>query len=196
VSDIVLPSQTDLPGIGEARLPNALPWDTVLPTAFAKCDLVRPVLAALRDKSSARVASDPWFQLMRQELVAQAAESERPLSLNEITRRQEIAEAVFYQHEWKKYPLADSARTRRIYDVTLSNAADTSKSATSSPADDLKLRETENILADYIQSVQTVSTDASSTQASRCSTAIAVEKCGAEDGKSNGGPEIPLHSQF
>ena len=63
VPDIVLPSETDLPEIGESKLPNALPWDLMPPTTYAKFNTLPPVLAVLREKSLARVTTNPGFRL-------------------------------------------------------------------------------------------------------------------------------------
>ena len=39
VPDIILPSETDLPDIGESKLPNALPWDSLPPANYTQFDL-------------------------------------------------------------------------------------------------------------------------------------------------------------
>jgi carboxyl-terminal processing protease len=164
--DIIVPSETDLPVIGEALLPNALPWDTLPPAVYTNFDQVLPVLAALRVRSGARVASDPGFRLLGKELAA-AGEQPQPISLNESARRREMAAEAQIQNELHQIRLADAARALTIYDITLMNvdsaglpparepAGGAAVAPTllpePSPADDLELRETENILADYIQ---------------------------------------------
>ena len=83
IPDIILPSETDLPNTGEARWPNALPWDTLPPATYTNFNLVRPVLSILQEKSQARVNSDPGFQLLREELAAANKPAAKSTSLNE-----------------------------------------------------------------------------------------------------------------
>ena len=187
VPDIVLPSETDLPEMGEARLENALPWDSVAPTAYQRLNLVRPVLATLREKSSARVAADPWFQLVRQELAAQAAENGRAISLNESLRRQEDAKADHLQQQLHQAPPPGSARERESYDLTPADFVNPAKVTKSRAADDMELREAENILADYVQSMQTVSMASPSTGACRPNGTLAAERTGVPKEQNNAG---------
>jgi len=169
VPDIVLPSETDLPSIAEARLPNALPWDIVPPANYTNFDWVRPVLLELREKSRARVAADPGFRLVRAELATAAKEESQPLSLNEPARWRESAKANELQAERHNIQLADSARRPGIYNLTLANVETeelppprqlappieaAAQLKDKSPDDDIELREAENILADYIQSLR------------------------------------------
>jgi hypothetical protein len=51
-ADIVLPSSTDTPEIGEAELQNPLQWDTVPSAHFGNVNRVRPYLQARRAKST------------------------------------------------------------------------------------------------------------------------------------------------
>jgi len=173
IPDIVLPSETDLPSIGEARLPNTLPWDLVPPTTYTNFDWVRPVLSEICAKSRARVNADPGFRLVRAKLAAAVTQEAQPLSLNETSRRQENARADELQTELRQLRLADSARRPRTYDLTLVNVetvglpparpptpptavATQAHVADNGPDDDLELREAENILADYIQALRAV----------------------------------------
>jgi carboxyl-terminal processing protease len=163
VPDIVLPSETDLDNIGESKLPNALPWDILPPTTYAKFNLVRPVLAVLREKSLARVGADPGFRLVGQEqAMAEQEEGAKSLSLNEAVRQREKARFDRIQKEMNKILLADAARTPPTYDITLDNVHSAGlpparKTGTAGkPAEnkqDIELGETENILADYIHAL-------------------------------------------
>jgi carboxyl-terminal processing protease len=157
--DIVLPSESDLPDFGEARLDYALPWDTVAPAAYRKCDLVAPVLSALRAKSAARVAGDPWFQLVRGEVAAWAAQSGQPLTLNESVRRQENEGVDQLQNKLRTASRTVAVRARTSRNLSLVPAVAGVPAADSAPADDRILREAEDILADYAQSFQTLPTE-------------------------------------
>jgi carboxyl-terminal processing protease len=165
IPDIVLPSPTDLPYIGEARWPNALPWDTLPPATYTNFNLVRPVLSVLQEKSQARVNSDPGFQLLREELAAANNEAARLTSLNESRRRRDNARADQLDEKMNNLRQAYLAHSPCIYDITLATAGTADlppartpgSSATVAPApntmaeDDLELREAQSILADYIE---------------------------------------------
>jgi carboxyl-terminal processing protease len=169
VPDIILPSETDLPDIGESKLPNALPWDILPPTAYAKFDLVRPVLGALREKSGARVAADPGFRLVLEaQAMAEKDEEAKTLSLNEAERRLVKAQADEIGAEMMKVVLANAARTSPAYYVTLAEVdspglpparttartpAEVAKTGEINPEEDIELREAQNILADYIHAL-------------------------------------------
>ena len=166
VSDIVLPSETDMPGIGEAKLPNALSWDALPPATFTNFNLVRPILSELRDKSRARITSDPGFRCLREELAK--TDEAASLSLNEATRRRENANAGLLKAEMDKISRDDSTRMSPTYDITLADIGSSglhaprglarSTSAAGKLAgnipDDIELHETENILADYIHALR------------------------------------------
>ncbi len=160
VPDMILPSLTDLPSVGEVRLPNALAWDTTPAAAYARFDLVQPVLAGLREKSQARVAADPWFQLVREELAALAAENGNAASLNESVRRQELERSGRLGEAWHKLAAADAARAGSGFEITFVNGAELSMTSSTNAIDDGELREAENILADYIQALPTAASAA------------------------------------
>lgn len=166
--DIIVPSETDLPDIGESKLPNALPWDILPPTTFTKFDLVRPVLGALREKSYARVSGDPLFRLVRQELtMAQQHEEAKSFSLNEAARRREKTQADEIKAAMNKILLNDAPRMPLTYDITLAKVdcvglppagkprrpMPAAEPAENNPDADIQLRETEKILADYVRAL-------------------------------------------
>lgn len=154
IPDIILPSETDLADVGEARLPNALPWDTAPGVIHTNFNRVSPVLASLREKSQGRLASDPCFRLLGKELAARAADEANSLVLNESIRRREKAGHDLFQEEISKAWQAESGSARRVYEIALADAADTARLAERGPAFDPDLNETENILADYIELLQ------------------------------------------
>jgi carboxyl-terminal processing protease len=168
VSDIVLPSETDLPDIGESKLPNALSWNLMPPTTYAKFDLLPPILAMLREKSLARVTSDPAFRLVGEELeMAEKQEEAKSISLNEAERRHEKAQADQIKGEMNKLLLAKATRKPPTYDIILAkidsaglppartpaSSAVTAEPLEHNPDMDIELSETENILADYIHTL-------------------------------------------
>jgi carboxyl-terminal processing protease len=157
--DMVLPSETDLPDIGESKLPNALPWDVLPAAAYQKLDLVEPVLASLREKSRARLAADPGFRLLREALALADKDAKAPaLSLNETDRRREKTQFDQLKADMNKVLLAEAARSPSSYDLTLANADSAGLPAAHKPAEtkpdaDIELRETEKILVDYVHAL-------------------------------------------
>lgn len=177
-SDIVLPSLTDTPEIGEAELGNPLPWDTIPAASFPVHDLVQPYLADLRALSAKRIAKDTGFAALQEDRARFQKDREtKSISLNEATRRQEIADNKARMAARKKERAANPVARAVTYEITLKNIGRSglgdpvkasqdadkntpeSDSATAgSPddeaetpktADDIVLREAEHILTDY-----------------------------------------------
>src|SRR5262249_7356017 len=122
-SDIVVPSPSDVVGVGESQLTDPLPWDTVPALRFDREGRVAPYLPALRTKSAKRIASDRSFVLEGQQI----AELKKRLaagtvSLNEADRRAEMAASKAREDE-----AAEAARSlsnaRPTYAITVKNAA-------------------------------------------------------------------------
>src|SRR5215510_8335885 len=175
-SDIVLPSLSDLPEISEKEMPNPLPWDTVPSAIFANDDRVSPYLATLRGSSAERVAKDPDFiELQKDREEFRKRRETKSISLNESERRLEKAELDARIAARKKERAARVAAQPPTYEITLKNVDQAglgdalkdpkplSKAALELPsidgdqkndadvADDIILREAENILVDYIK---------------------------------------------
>jgi carboxyl-terminal processing protease len=176
-SDIVLPSLTDLPEISESEMQNPLPWDTVPAARFQTRDRVAPYLATLRASSAERVAKDPDFiELQKEREQLQKKRETKSISLNETERRREKAEVDEHIAAWEKDRAAHITAQPPTYEITLKNVdkpglgdplknpRPLAKAAVEFPAidgddnndkaiaaDDIILREAENILADYIK---------------------------------------------
>ncbi len=121
-SDIVLPSTSDFSDVSESALKNPLPWDTIPPAPHERLNWVAPYLASLRQSSSQRVANDPGFAYLAQD-VAQLKKnlSTKSVSLNEAERRAEIAQDKARQAERKQAREARRASAPTAYDITLQN---------------------------------------------------------------------------
>ncbi|MEI6032715.1 MAG: carboxy terminal-processing peptidase [Verrucomicrobiae bacterium] len=91
-SDIVLPSRTDNVEIGEGSLKNRLEYDEVAPVKITPYPL--PLfLDELRANSKARIASDPEFLYISEDMKRLRDRIEtNAISLNEKERRKELAE--------------------------------------------------------------------------------------------------------
>jgi len=175
-SDIVLPSLTDLPEISEKEMQNPLAWDTVPPAIFANDDRVSPYLATLRAGSAERVAKDPDFIALQKDREEFGKKREtKSISLNESERRREKAELDARIAARKKERAARITAQPPTFEISLKNvdkpglgdalkdSKPLAKAAVEFPsidgdqkndrdaADDIILRETENILVDYIK---------------------------------------------
>jgi carboxyl-terminal processing protease len=175
--DIVLPSVSDIPEIGEAAMKNPLEWDTVPSARFAQFDLVTPYLAALRDQSKARIAADRDFAWLRDDLAAAAKQrATKTVSLNEADRRKEKEALDALAKARKAQRLAAKNSEPTAYEITLKNAMapglpaplDPSKpkaemaswnddgdaAEAPTPTEDIQLREAQRILADYVRDLE------------------------------------------
>jgi carboxyl-terminal processing protease len=179
-SDILVPSRSEAAPVGEDKLKDPLPWDTVPAARFERQNRVSPHLAELRQRSASRVNVDPGFSELRQEnnqlkLRLQAGK----LSLNEAERRKDLAESKArdeaIEHEAaaitaarKSYLIAvkDTAHpglpapevaapTKPAVPKSAANEAapggDHAPTKNRASADDLVLNETLMILRDYVR---------------------------------------------
>ncbi len=174
-ADIVIPSLTDMPEIGESDLANPLPWDTLPAAAFEESNRVQASLAALRGKSDQRVAKDPDFAVLKEDIARFGKlRADKSVSLNETQRKAEKAELKVRQASTKKERLARAATHPVAYQVTVKNAArpgldelvkpkpplidlDADADApaeAAAPVEDIILREAQSILLDYASLLQ------------------------------------------
>jgi carboxyl-terminal processing protease len=174
-SDIVLPSPSDTPEIGETELENPLPWDTIPAARYTFDDRVTPYLPGLQTRSAARIAQDPEFRELRQSIAAVRKQREtKTVSLNEDERKKEKAESDARAKALKKESEEHAAHEPPTWELTLKNidqpglgeplkhkkspdlAMRTPSAAqTEDPtlADDLLLGEAEHILSDYVDAL-------------------------------------------
>ncbi len=92
-SDIIIPAVSGVVPVGESKLDDPLPWDTIPAAPFKSFGQVAPYLADLRDASKRRMAADPAFDDLRKAVARVASRVEADsVSLNEAERRREQAE--------------------------------------------------------------------------------------------------------
>jgi carboxyl-terminal processing protease len=92
-SDVVIPAASGLVPVGESKLTDPLPWDTIVASKYHPFSQVAPYLTILRGASAARIAADPAFAELRQQLVRLKSRlDDNSLSLNEAQRRRELAQ--------------------------------------------------------------------------------------------------------
>jgi carboxyl-terminal processing protease len=120
-SDIKLPSPYDHNTIGESALKGPLPYDTVEPAEFEKID--RPLYKTeLRQRSAARIALDPEFRWLSQDLEkAKRRIAENKVSLNREARQREIDEEKALKEQ--RNAERDKLKTpeQKVFALTLDN---------------------------------------------------------------------------
>ncbi|MDO4697181.1 MAG: carboxy terminal-processing peptidase [Pasteurellaceae bacterium] len=89
-ADIRLPEIINATKTGESFEDNALPWDKIPPADYSEIDSARDVVALLTEKHQMRIAKDPEFIVLKEDIAIRKAKDERKfLSLNLAERRQE-----------------------------------------------------------------------------------------------------------
>jgi carboxyl-terminal processing protease len=93
-SDIVLPSRTDTPEIGEDAMKNRLPYDEVAPVILANKNRDAALfMDELRERSKKRIGADPEFVYVNEDMQRLRDRiAKNSISTNEEIRRQEIAD--------------------------------------------------------------------------------------------------------
>ena len=92
LSDIVIPSTTDTPDIGESALVNPLFYDEVDAQHINKFSVTTSFITSLRQHSLERVAKDREFQFINEDVkIRRQKLDQNLLSLNEKIRREELA---------------------------------------------------------------------------------------------------------
>jgi carboxyl-terminal processing protease len=170
-ADIVIPSLTDLPEIGESDLGNPLPWDTIPAAKYNETNRVNGSLATLRTRSNERVAKDPDFADLKSDIERyRMMRDDKSVSLNEAQRQKEKAELKARIEAAKQQRLARATPPPAAYEVTLKNVSkpglgdlvkpkppvidpdadpETAAEIASAPTEDIILREAQKILTDY-----------------------------------------------
>ncbi len=122
-SDVKLPSPYDHAEIGESALKGPLPYDTVDPVPFDRCD--KPLFKSeLRERSAARVAVDPEFGYINEDLLKTKKRIvENRISLNEKLRRAEIEEEKAIKEKRSAERGKVKPPERKAYSLTLDNVS-------------------------------------------------------------------------
>ena len=90
VPDISIPSPLDYMKIGEADLPNALPWDEIGPSRFSSLMFDPSLRVMLIEKSKERLATDKDMTFLETDIEKVRARIQAgSISLNEVTRLEE-----------------------------------------------------------------------------------------------------------
>lgn len=171
--DLVLPSLTDVGDFAESAMKDPLPWDAVPPVRHESLDRVRPYLKILRAHSAERSRTDPGLVWLREgEVQMQKNAEEKSVSLNEQERRREKQREQARAELRKSERLAIQKTLPASYEITVRSSVTPGVAPSASGiqprarelassgaifvesesalAENIQLREAENILADYI----------------------------------------------
>ncbi len=132
--DIVFPSFFDVMDMGEDKLDNPMPWDSIKPAEYDKTNtLPNNLIPGLKDKSDKRVAENPDFIRLRQNIARfDRIRKNKTMSLNLETR-------------WKEY--LDEKKLADEQEKLFQSAGDNKKKK---EGKDIYLDEALNILNDLI----------------------------------------------
>ncbi|MCS7338291.1 MAG: carboxy terminal-processing peptidase [Verrucomicrobiae bacterium] len=118
--DIVLPSVNNVAEIGESALDNPLDWDMIPSVKYPQFNLVEPFVAELRARSDARIATDPEFAYIREDVErAKKLLADKSVSLNESQRRKEKEEAEQRDKQRQRERLARAQPERVVYEIPI-----------------------------------------------------------------------------
>lgn len=142
-ADIRLPEIINAEKTGESFEDNALPWDKIPPANYQEVAKSRDVVATLTQRHQARIANDPEFIAVNQDILQRKALDERKFtSLNWQERKKEHEEL-----ELKR--LNDiNARFKREGKKPLKDIDDLPKEY---EAPDFFLKETEKMMVDWLE---------------------------------------------
>jgi len=149
--DIEFPEIYDAERIGESSLDDAMPWDVIEPASYRRSNQIRPYLEELKQQHALRATNDPDFRYFRA-LALKSKENNRKthLSLN-LERREREKNA---EDRWR-LNLENTLRTAKGRDAlesleALDEERQLAHKNAKDPGNDAMLRETGNILIDYI----------------------------------------------
>lgn len=120
IPDLVLPSLNNHAEVGESSLENPLPWDTIESAKYEKMNRVEPYLPELKRRSDTRLAADPDWAYMREEVERyKKAIAEKSVSMNEADRLKEKKENDERAKARKKELASRPEPNEKVYEITL-----------------------------------------------------------------------------
>lgn len=155
IPDVTFPELYDVERIGESSLHDALPWDVIAPAVYPRSNNVQPLRSALVERHESRVEDDPDFNYLRALMAKNKENSERThVSLNESVREQEKAA----DDAWR-LTLENTLRKAKGEDPLASLEELTAQAEAEAeqddedtdPAEDPLLRESGQVLLDYLE---------------------------------------------
>ncbi len=149
--DIEFPETYDADRIGESALDDAMPWDMAAPAPFPKRDEVSQFVDALADRHRSRVEGDSDFEYLRALSERNALDRVKThISLNRETRDREKAEYEDWRLDLENTLLLANGEEPVASIEELNAVEEEEGDAAPDPLEDPMLRETGQILLDYI----------------------------------------------
>jgi carboxyl-terminal processing protease len=152
IPDIEFPEIYDAERIGESALEDAMPWDMIQPAVYPRSDELHPLLAELNLRHERRVADDPDFNYLR--AMAQKTREDSKLtevSLNEQVRSSQQAADTAWRLELENALRLAKGETPIESLDELETPVTAAAARDADPAEDPMLRESSQILIDYIK---------------------------------------------
>ncbi len=148
--DIGLPSLTDPKTFGEASYDNALPWTQIKPATYKAEGDVSKILPQLQSRHDTRVAGDPDFKRLVEDIAELKAQREKGvISLNEADRRKEMeAQAKRFKSREQINDGVDPGEDDGLQANERSLSADIAIETARKNAKDVLLNEAASIMAD------------------------------------------------
>ncbi|MCZ6888069.1 MAG: carboxy terminal-processing peptidase [Gammaproteobacteria bacterium] len=156
IPDIAFPEIYDTDRVGESSLDGALPWDMIKPAVYPSLHSIEPVLPLLKSKHKQRAADDADFTYLR--ALAERSHQNRDkthVSLNEAVR---VAEKEA-DDAWRltlENTLLVAKGEDPLPDLDALDARHEAEPDDKDPNKDAMLRETGDVLLDYIGLTQQI----------------------------------------
>lgn len=142
-ADIRFPEIIDATKTGESFEDNALPWDKIPAAQYTELGKARDVLAVLTEKHQARIANDPEFIVLNQDIaLRKSRDSRKYTSLNLTERMKE------YREDEAKRLKDLNARFKREGKKAIKDLDDLPKDY---EGPDFFLTETEKMMVDWLE---------------------------------------------
>jgi len=124
IPDVILPSVLgESKEIGESTLDNPLPEDTIEGVKFDHLNLVAPYVPELRKRSYQRIAADPEYNYIREDIEQyKKLVADRTISLNEKQRLKQKEQDDLRAKARDKERLARKPASETIHELTLKQA--------------------------------------------------------------------------
>ncbi len=140
--DIELPSLYDKHEYGESSKPSALPWDKIQSSEYQKYGNLNKYIPELEKKHKLRIEKDPQYEFVKQDIEEyKETKAKKTFSLNEEVRKAEKEKAEKRKKEREEAKKSNLKLIKKD-EVEIESEL----------LDDFDLKETGNILADFIMS--------------------------------------------
>jgi carboxyl-terminal processing protease len=160
IPDIKMPALSDPDNFGESSYDNALPWTTIKAAYYVPSGDVRELVAPLQKRHEARIAKDPDFKFLTQDLAEiRKLRKENSISLVESVRRKERDQQELRAKQ-REQRLAGKSGGRSRSDDGLqaderSLKDDIAAEKAAKAAKDIILTEAANVMADEVSMLRT-----------------------------------------